>query len=819
MTPRRELLAFGVALAAMIAVPLGPALVGDRVLSPSDLALVQRSFGPGYGYEPANRLLTDPMLQFEPWIEFSREKLREGRLPLWNGKVGCGAPHLANGQSAVFDPFLIIAYLGPMPGALAWVAAARLWVAGLGMFLLASAWGLGGWGRWFAGICYSSCGFMTLWLLYPLSSVAAWLPWLMLASEWLVRRNNARSMAAVSACSALTLLGGHVQTAAHCFMLASAYILFRSVPIRRGPSGDRPGRAVVSWAAAMALGVATAAVAVVPLGVYLSRSPAWEDRTAEMGSPWELSRPRLLDASCTALPNLFGSQRRGHPNLAKALGVDNQNESAGGFSGLGTLIWLAPFGFMITRGRVSAFLAFAAVFGALASARVPPVDNLLRAFPVLDVTDHRRMSLWVAFGLVGLGAMGLDRLHRWSPSRGWRIWIGTWAVGAASFALGSAILPAFEPMIRDRATAHYDAAAEQSADLTPEDASILADRQVRNLLDHVPRTLLLASGNLAVLAALASWGQSSGRRPLRPAVFAVVVVDLITSLWGANPMIAPEEYRPVSPVIEHLARGAPPPARILAVGAELPPNMLMRYGLADVRNYDAIELGGMAEWLAPLFDGDGEGEARSSRRAISWAGVGRARDRLRACGVSAVVGASPPPGGFFDRVVRIGEVWVGHWDGPMSTALIAEDRDGIMVIVRPDRPDVSVNIDTRSPERITIPIPLLPGWTARCDRGPLPVSEGPGPLLSVEVPAGVTRVELKYDPPEVRLALGISFGGLASIGLLAIRNRSEKKGTKPLGPARSLALESIPKTPGQSGSARTRPPLPEGRDADGPLHV
>ena len=35
--------------------------------------------------------------------------------------------------------------------------------------------------------------------------------------------------------------------------------------------------------------------------------------------------------------------------------------------------------------------------------RLPPVDNLLRALPVLDVTDNRRLSLWVAFGLTAAG--------------------------------------------------------------------------------------------------------------------------------------------------------------------------------------------------------------------------------------------------------------------------------------------------------------------------------------------------------------------------------------------------------------------------------
>ena len=39
-------------------------------------------------------------------------------------------------------------------------------------------------------------------------------------------------------------------------------------------------------------------------------------------------------------------------------------------------------------------------------------------------------------------------------------------------------------------------------------------------------------------------------------------------------------------MIAALRAEAGPFARFVAVGAELPPNTLMRYGLADVRNYD-----------------------------------------------------------------------------------------------------------------------------------------------------------------------------------------------------------------------------------------
>src|SRR5262249_5730805 len=144
MRTSRETLAFVLALAACLTAFFHESLLGGKVLSPADVLRVSASFrGEGDGdYEPANRLLMDPVLQFQPWLEFNREEVRSGRLPLLNPYGGCGAPHLANGQSAVFDPFHLIAYLGPTPQAYAWIAAGRLLAAGLGMFCLARAWGL-----------------------------------------------------------------------------------------------------------------------------------------------------------------------------------------------------------------------------------------------------------------------------------------------------------------------------------------------------------------------------------------------------------------------------------------------------------------------------------------------------------------------------------------------------------------------------------------------------------------------------------------------------------------------------------------------------
>src|SRR4051794_7004775 len=676
MRPHRELLAFAATLAVLVAGFLGESLLGGKVLSPADVLRVSSSFRgrsttASAGYEPSNRLLMDPVLQFQPWLEFNRMMIRRGRLPLWNDMVGCGTPHLANGQCAVFDPFHAIAYLGTLPSAHAPMAAARLWVAGIGMFLLARRWGLGPWGRWFAGLSFPFCGFLVAWLLFPVTSVAVWMPWLFLATDRALDRPGSRAIGAMALATALVLLGGHVQTSAHVLLAAGVYAVWRGAiepPTRRGWG---------AWGAGVALGVALASVEVVPLAGYLARSPVWEDRARDLRPFWALERPRLLDAACTALPYAFGSQRRGHPHLSRALGVHNLNESCGGFAGLATLVWLAPSAWSArSRQPRVKFLAGLGAFGAMAAFGLPPAANLLRALPVLDVTDNRRLTLWLAFALVALGGIGIDRLAEPLRGRGWTLGASLGLAGALGLAALAAGLVRAEPTLRQRALGHYARAASETPGADPRGYRERAERQVRSTLTFVPRYLMLAAGQLSALVALAVLGRRGvlGARQLRPALLGLTLVDLFGFGYGLNPAIAAEDDRPEVPLIAYLRREVGPSGRILGLGEELPPNTLMRYGLADVRNYDSIELTRSLDWFAPLYEGPARPPgsrppARTSRRPITWDGVLRARDRLDGAWGRAVVAPAPPPRGAFARVDRVGAVWVARPDAaPLASA-------------------------------------------------------------------------------------------------------------------------------------------------------
>ena len=70
----RETVAFVVVLGICLAGFFHETLLGDKVMSPADVLLVSASFRDEAtgDYEPANRLLMDPVLQFQPWLDFNR---------------------------------------------------------------------------------------------------------------------------------------------------------------------------------------------------------------------------------------------------------------------------------------------------------------------------------------------------------------------------------------------------------------------------------------------------------------------------------------------------------------------------------------------------------------------------------------------------------------------------------------------------------------------------------------------------------------------------------------------------------------------------
>jgi hypothetical protein len=170
-------------------------------------------------------------------------------------------------------------------------------------------------------------------------------------------------------------------------------------------------------------------------------------------------------------------------------------------------------------------------------------------------------------------------------------------------------------------------------------------------------------------------------------------------------------------VIARLREGLRPGERALGIGEELPPNVLMRYGLSDPRNYDSVELARNLEWFEPLYEPTDE--ARSSRRTVTWETVGRTLPLLADGAVAAVAASTPPlDPGPFTRVERAGDAWIARIDArPWASAGV-------------DGPPMSATREGGGSIRIELPDgvgPIVvretwdPGWSATADGSPVKI--------------------------------------------------------------------------------------------------
>ena len=585
----------------------------------------------------------------------------------------------------------------------------------------------GFWGRWFAGLVYPFCGFLVVWLLFPghgrrdLDALA--LPG---DRSGVPGSGTANGRMAGLAVVGLVILGGHIQTSAHVLLAGGLYApgdgLARVGEARPARDGPR-----FAWTCRDACSAsALAAVQIVPLAVYLARSPVWGDRQRERPPWWTIVRPRVLDAVCTAVPYAYGSQRRGHPNLARALGVHNLNESAGGYAGLATLIWLAPLAF-VTRGRSPevAFLAGLVVFGAMGAFRLPPVDNLLRACPSWTSTDNRRLTLWVAFGLTLLGGIGTRPAR--ADATVWRA-AGSSSGSRQHWRSGRRPAPSARSS-RSSATGLRPLSTRPQVDAGSRSGDLPAAGRASGAAaswSSSRATYGLAAVELAVLAALAASLRRDRAMPA-PGSTGAARADLVRPRlfgYGLNPAIDRELHRVRAAGDRPAARGPARRDRALGLGEELPPNVLMRFGLADVRNYDSVELATSLAW----FDAALSSRRASAHRAGATITLGRrvirAARPLAESGVGAIVAAVPPPAGRLRRVEKAGRVWIAWldarpWAEPRSPAEAGSSRS------RP-RPGSHLRRCPHLPTGSCCGRPGIPGWRLTLDGRPVAVQPKSG---------------------------------------------------------------------------------------------
>jgi hypothetical protein len=191
----------------------------------------------------------DVFLYFYPYKAYATESLLSGRFPLWNPHIFMGVPFLANSQAGLLYPLNWIFLWAEAPKQVAYSIGLHIWIAAVGAYLFARrGLNLGGTASLVGGGLFALSGYLGAQVEHVNQlQVSAWLPWVFLIFEMVVRQSASRQepgrhilkgrlinlwqvrryIALLGLVITLMLLAGHTQTIYISLFGLGLYGLFR----------------------------------------------------------------------------------------------------------------------------------------------------------------------------------------------------------------------------------------------------------------------------------------------------------------------------------------------------------------------------------------------------------------------------------------------------------------------------------------------------------------------------------------------------------------------------------------------------------------
>lgn len=734
----RHVAALGVALPLVL---LFPWLDRGRLMVPADL--LQRMI-PGAPAVPASHrhdLLNDAIYQFIPWELEVRHALGDRRLPLWSDSLEGGSSPWVNPQAQALSPIAMPARAVPIQHHLLAALALKILVAFEGAWLLARFAGVSRLSSLIAAGGFALGGGMIAWALFPHTAAAAWVPWLAAAVIRLFRGGGTRTIATAALLTAALLLSGHPETAAIGGLFAGVCGL--GLARRRNL-----GRGLGKSAAAAVLGFCLAAPHLLPFALYLPHSQRAQEMVDRKMPPYSAGLAPItwfLPGYGKFMMAPVSPRAYGIPFEDEFRGPINWVDSESGYAGLvafaGSMVALFAF----RRRRAWPFLGFGLV-SLLLAAQWIPFAHVIYAVSALRAVALSRFLLIGCLSLAIAGGMGLDALRRYRSR-----WIPAVIalIVAASLSLA----------------AHAD-------------------------------MFTIALWALIGLSMLAAWKRHSWG----VAGFALVLLlDLLPWARGFLPSTDPALFYPRTDYMAVIRTEAATPGgpwRGVGEGQNLFPSLLPVYGVDELRPHNPLVPMPYLRTLQAAF-----GFAPTTLNYFpSFGGIDHPfLDFLNVRVIASSIGSPPAKtleridGDRFPlfRVYRNPDA-LPRWFLPAGADVIGETDVARWIVSLRDPRRVAVfdpraaawvgqtgvvSASSLSPGRIVLDVP---GSGDRLLATSLPQPEGwrtdgpeilvvNGAFLGVHVPAGVSRVELRFRPPG--FLPGVLLGLAALVGTAVLLRR------------------------------------------------
>ncbi len=407
---------------------------------------------------------------------------------------------------------------------------------------------------------------MTVWLLFPQTAVALWLPWLWWATAALIEKQSARNLAVVAAIVGLVIVAGHPETAYELALATGLFALFRLCRLRsRGWKLMMRGLAL--WLAACLLGVCLAAVQLLPFAEYVMNSATGVYRADVRYDGFWLP---FYYAWTSLSPDLYGN-----PAHASWWGPQSNYNEANIYCGLLVVLLalFSPLAPQRAQRRLALFLLILVVTSMVVVFNAPVLRQLLVTATFSSDMATQRMTLVAEFALALLGGLGVQGIQAWLQRGRGRFTIALYA-GTASVLLlvvGIIVPWAF-------AYSFFELPS------SPAEGQIWQSALVRSLV------LLVVSCVLLWLVIWTYFRRPVIGRALLACLPLLLLADLLQAHSDYTPTVAQSAHYPSTPVTTFLQQQAQQGLfRTAATNWTFTPNTNLMYGLSDVRGYDAIE--------------------------------------------------------------------------------------------------------------------------------------------------------------------------------------------------------------------------------------
>jgi hypothetical protein len=781
--------------AVAVAVLMGPALTGATVQLPHDIHLDTLPWRATLADAPAqNPELRDLIDQYYPVQHHLYEQIRAGEDATWIRDVGFGQIGIEFVGWGALSPFSLPGLVLPFDLAWSWGQALRLYAAMAGAYLLVRSLGAGRAGATVAGLSFGLSGFVTAWLGWPQSHVAAVMPWLW----WAVRRAVVGvappwwAGPAVAVTTAGLWLGGFPAVSLYALLGAAVVGLHGLVGAREHGGGPLLSRAVV-LGGGVVVGTLLVAFTLLPSTQWLDAM----DLGARRGALSASISPAYLWTFLA--PHVFGDVVTTNRWLATYSYVESI-----GYAGVVTAALAIPA--WIIRGRargVWLFTGIGLVAGAFAYG-VPPVVAALGALPGMSVNPPPRAVALVGLCIAVVGGLGADALLGRLRGEG-RVDLRALAVvgavltGVVAFVAGTGVIADLTAQVPDRVS-------------TPEritEAYAAAE-------EAVLRALALLGAAIAVVAVVAllhrtgrspEHGDPRRGLPSRPQIatglgavglVAVVATDLLLFSAGWNLQAPRDELFPSGPGIAEL-RADSEGFRTAGTHTAGYANANLEYGISDLRvrgflttrqrevlraagarfpsptrwDLDLAEVERWEPWLSAAGVRTVLAPAGSDRPPEGWSVTTRGPVRLlRNPDARPLVSALPSA-----QVVPFGQAAAALAEaGPDAVGETAfVEAGGPIPLPDGERADVlgwaaeggrlTAVVDSDDGALLVVLDAAVPGWQATIGGERAPMVTVDHLYLGVVVPAGEQTVALRYVAPGA--VAGRWLSGLGVVLLLA----------------------------------------------------